>query len=75
LSRFECLFEPIYALSLRARHDRLPGGHWLRTLGRVGARDTTFFGPPNGVFGSPAFGTITTAGDPRVVQLAVKLLF
>jgi len=27
------------------------------------------------VFGSAAFGTITTAGDPRVVQLAVKLLF
>jgi hypothetical protein len=32
-------------------------------------------GSPNGVFGSAAFGTITTAGDPRIVQLAVKLLF
>jgi hypothetical protein len=32
-------------------------------------------GNPNGVAGSAAFGTITTAGDPRVVQLAVKLLF
>jgi len=32
-------------------------------------------GAPNGVFGSAAFGTITTAGDPRVIQLAVKLLF
>jgi Carboxypeptidase regulatory-like domain len=34
-----------------------------------------FLGPPNGSFGSPAFGTITTAGDPRVVQLALKLSF
>lgn len=33
----------------------------------------TPFGQPNGVVGTPAFGTITTAGDPRVVQLAVKL--
>ena len=32
-------------------------------------------GPPNGVFGSAAFGTITSAGDPRVVQLAVKVYF
>jgi len=32
-------------------------------------------GAPNGVFGSAAFGTITTAADPRVVQLAVKFLF
>jgi hypothetical protein len=30
---------------------------------------------PNGVFGTPAFGTITAAGDPRVVQLALKFLF
>jgi hypothetical protein len=37
--------------------------------------NTPPLGPPNGSFGSAAFGTITTAGDPRVVQLAVKLLF
>jgi hypothetical protein len=37
--------------------------------------NTPPLGPPNGTFGSAAFGTITTAGDPRVVQLAVKLLF
>jgi hypothetical protein len=37
--------------------------------------NTPPFGAPNGVFGSAAFGTITTAGDPRVVQLAVKFLF
>jgi hypothetical protein len=35
--------------------------------------NTTPFGQPNGVAGTPAFGTITTAGDPRVVQVAVKL--
>ena len=30
---------------------------------------------PNMVTGSAAFGTITAAGDPRVVQLALKFLF
>ena len=39
------------------------------------ATNTPAFGPPNGVFGTAAFGTITTAGDPRVIQFAVKLLF
>ncbi|HET9193566.1 MAG TPA: carboxypeptidase regulatory-like domain-containing protein [Vicinamibacterales bacterium] len=33
------------------------------------------FGNPNGVLGSAAFGSITTAGDPRVVQLAVKFAY
>jgi hypothetical protein len=37
--------------------------------------NTPPLGNPNGVAGSAAFGSITTAGDPRVVQLAVKLLF
>jgi hypothetical protein len=37
--------------------------------------NTTLFGAPNGVFGSAAFGTITSAGDPRVIQLALKVLF
>ena len=32
-------------------------------------------GAPNGTFGSAAFGTITAAVDPRVVQLAVKFVF
>jgi hypothetical protein len=32
-------------------------------------------GPPNGVLGAPAFGSITTAGDPRVAQLGIKYLF
>jgi hypothetical protein len=30
---------------------------------------------PNTTVGAPAFGTITSAGDPRVIQLAVKFLF
>jgi hypothetical protein len=37
--------------------------------------NTPPFGAPNGVLGSAAFGTITTAGDPRVIQLALKLTF
>ncbi len=37
--------------------------------------NTTPFGAPNTVLGNPAFGTITTAGDPRVVQLGLKLNF
>lgn len=39
------------------------------------ATNTPALGSPNGVFGSAAFGSITTAGDPRAAQLAVKLLF
>ena len=37
--------------------------------------NTPALGAPNGTFGSAAFGTITTALDPRVLQLAVKILF
>jgi len=33
------------------------------------------FMAPNTVAGSAAFGTITAAGDPRVVQLALKFVF
>ncbi len=33
------------------------------------------FAAPNTVVGSAAFGSITSAGDPRVVQVAVKLIF
>ena len=33
------------------------------------------FGNPNGVLGSASFGSIFSAGDPRVVQLAVKYGF
>ena len=37
--------------------------------------NTPPLGAPNGVFGSAAFGTITSAGDPRVIQFAVKYAF
>jgi hypothetical protein len=37
--------------------------------------NTPPLGPPNGVFGSAAFATITSAGDPRVIQFAVKYVF
>jgi hypothetical protein len=30
---------------------------------------------PNGVLGDAAFGTITSAGDPRIIQFALKLNF
>jgi len=37
--------------------------------------NTPALGAPNTVVGSAAFGSIALAGDPRVVQLVVKLLF
>jgi hypothetical protein len=37
--------------------------------------NTPPFGNPNAVPGAANFGTITTAGDPRVIQLAVKWQF
>jgi hypothetical protein len=37
--------------------------------------NTPHFMAPNTVAGSAAFGTIIAAGDPRVVQLALKFRF
>jgi hypothetical protein len=37
--------------------------------------NTPPLGAPNTVLGTPGFGSITSAGDPRVVQLAVKFVF
>ena len=37
--------------------------------------NTPPLGAPAGVVGAANFGTITTAVDPRVVQLALKFLF
>jgi len=37
--------------------------------------NTVNYGQPNGTFGGASFGTITTAFDPRVVQLAAKVRF
>ena len=39
------------------------------------ALNTPPFGAPNAVAGAANFGTVTTAGDPRVAQLAAKILF
>ena len=39
------------------------------------ALNTPALGAPNAVLGAANFGTITTAGDPRVVQIALKLAF
>jgi hypothetical protein len=33
------------------------------------------YGQPNGTFGSASFGQITSAGDPRIIQLAVRIGF
>lgn len=37
--------------------------------------NTPALGTPNAVLGAANFGTITTAGDPRVAQLVLKLIF
>ena len=37
--------------------------------------NTPPLGAPNAVLASPGFGSITSAGDPRVIQLGVKLTF
>jgi hypothetical protein len=58
------------------RRLRLQGTTSLELRAEVfNVANTPPLGNPNGVFGSAAFGTIATAGDPRVVQLGVKLLF
>ncbi len=59
-----------------ARRLRLTGAASLET--RVEAfnlLNTPPLGAPNTILGSAAFGSISSAGDPRVVQLALKLLF
>jgi hypothetical protein len=33
------------------------------------------FGNPNGTFSSSAFGRITSARDPRIMQAALKFVF
>ena len=39
------------------------------------ATNTPPLGNPNGSFGNPAFGSITTALDPRVFEFVLKLQF
>ncbi|MFB3920150.1 MAG: TonB-dependent receptor domain-containing protein [Terriglobia bacterium] len=37
--------------------------------------NTPLLGAPNVVLGTPGFGSITSAGDPRVIQIGLKLEF
>ncbi len=37
--------------------------------------NTPSLGSPNGSFGSGAFGSITTAFDPRVFEMVLKISF
>jgi hypothetical protein len=54
----------------------LPGSKALELRAEAfNLTNTPPLGAPNGTFGSAAFGTITTAGDPRVIQLALKFVF
>jgi hypothetical protein len=54
----------------------LPGRRALELRAEVfNVTNTPPLGAPNGVFGSAGFGSITSAGDPRVVQLAVRFMF
>jgi hypothetical protein len=58
-------------------YERTPAPHGtIEIRGEIfNLLNTPPFGSPAAVVGAANFGTITTAGDPRVVQLAVKLLF
>lgn len=59
-----------------ARRIRLGGSLSLEGRAEVfNVLNTPAFGAPNTVVGSAAFGSITSAGDPRVAQLAIKLFF
>jgi hypothetical protein len=58
------------------RRLRLNTGTTLEFRGEIfNAMNTPALGAPNTIVGSAGFGTITSAGDPRVVQLAVKMTF
>src|SRR5262249_4536676 len=58
---------------------RTPIGGGRRTLEfraeAFNLTNTPPLGAPNGVLGAPGFGSITTAGDPRVLQLGLKVIF
>lgn len=59
-----------------ARRIRVHASHVVELRAEAfNVTNTPALGAPNGTFGSAAFGSITSAGDPRVIQLAVKYLF
>jgi hypothetical protein len=43
--------------------------------GVINLTNTPPLGAPNVELGTPGFGSITSAGDPRVIQLALKFNF
>ena len=58
------------------RHVGLGGGRSIELRAEIfNLLNTTNFGAPAAMAGATNFGTITTALDPRVVQLAAKLWF
>ncbi len=58
------------------RRVQLAAGTSLELRGEVfNVTNTPAFGAPNTTVGAAAFGTITSAGDPRVVQLGLKFIF
>jgi hypothetical protein len=67
-----------------ARKFAVLAGHQLEVRGeafnvfnrvRAGAAGTGIAGVPNTVFTNTLFGRVTTAADPRILQLAVKYVF
>jgi hypothetical protein len=58
------------------RRVSLRAGGALELRGEIfNVTNTPPLGAPNTTVGSAAFGTITSAGDPRVVQLGLKFIF
>jgi len=58
------------------RRVSLPAGRALELRGEIfNVTNTPPLGAPNTTVGSAAFGSITSAGDPRVVQLGLKFVF
>ena len=58
------------------RRINMESGHAIEVRAEAfNVTNTPPLGNPNGTFGNPAFGTITSAGDPRVIQLGFKFLF
>ncbi|MEQ1575897.1 MAG: carboxypeptidase regulatory-like domain-containing protein, partial [Vicinamibacterales bacterium] len=58
------------------RRVALPASTALEVRAEIfNATNTPPFGAPNTTVGAAAFGTITSAGDPRVGQLALKFVF
>ena len=58
------------------RHVPLRAGRALEVRAEIyNVTNTPPLGAPNTTVGAAAFGTITSAGDPRVVQIGLKFLF